>query len=378
MMDSGASVVPDAPLGREPKELQALRRCIIDVDSSGHTLEFNVKAVLFASGEVFWETRPWLPTLYVGVKETGAYELWRNHIKTWSEFWELAGLRPEESWLPGHRAKQSDVPAHMKRFVRQEMGCTTLALVSLLVGESVLGATLLRQRVALQMLGSILCFTATPEYASSLLGDWADQQNPCLEVEVGQRHCPHVLRVFAARRDARQGPPQKAVAAVLAAALREYVKCEGIAKSYKAKLQLLCRHIDERVGDLGWTTNHVKHTQHIQSSSGRKRRLDEDFKEAVVRQALTLHEGSSVGAFLRANEGGDASAAASICNERNSRYLAAMREANAGVQCLSIALDGSKLGQPLEETEVYVCWNADKCVASVALPQVEGMIFQRS
>jgi len=82
MMDSGASVVPDAPLGREPKELQALRRCIIDVDSSGHALEFDVKAVLFASGEVFWETRPWLPTLYVGVKETGAYELWRNHIKT--------------------------------------------------------------------------------------------------------------------------------------------------------------------------------------------------------------------------------------------------------------------------------------------------------
>ena len=79
MADDFARAVPYVPLGRElSAQRQAFRRCINDLDSSGSTLEFDVKAVVYASGEVFGGPRLWLPTLYAGVKETGAHQLWKT------------------------------------------------------------------------------------------------------------------------------------------------------------------------------------------------------------------------------------------------------------------------------------------------------------
>ena len=157
MADDFARAVPYVPLGRElSAQRQAFRRCINDLDSSGSTLEFDVKAVVYASGEVFWGGQVVVADLVRGREGDWRAPALDNHGDKWNGFWELAGLRPAEAWLRGQRSKQDDVPKHAQRFVRQSSSWTALGLVSLLVGESVLGATLRRQSVYMHMLRGFL------------------------------------------------------------------------------------------------------------------------------------------------------------------------------------------------------------------------------
>lgn len=104
--------------------------------------------------------------------------------------------------------------------------------------------------------------------------------------------------------------------------------------------------------------------------SGRNRRLDEDFREEVAKNALALGRASSLGAFLRMAEDGDDSAAGHILEQRLGCYVAICRRYRSAVHWLSVALDGSKVGQPLEDTEVYLTWNGDSERVAVGIPQV--------
>lgn len=125
---SRADVMPEDSVCTERR---AFRQHVCHVDAHDRAVKYGAKATQYNTGEVWWECRQWLPTLYEGNRDTSAITLWKTHHHTWGGFLSLAGMHINEVWLRGRRAKQAGVPDSIRRFVRDEDNCRTAALIAL-------------------------------------------------------------------------------------------------------------------------------------------------------------------------------------------------------------------------------------------------------
>ena len=89
----------------------------------------------------------------------------------------------------------------------------------------------------------------------------------------------------------------------------------------------------------------------------RKRQIDEDFKQASVHVTLQKRRATTAGQWLKADAAchrklGDRWNEADLCS-----YQAACWMTFAKSQTLTVCVDGSRLGNPAEETINYVLWS---------------------
>jgi len=298
--------------------------------------------------------------------------LYRNHALTWHEYWELGGLSPARTWLKGLRAQQDDVPEDLRPCVREATSISTGGIVLLLLGEASVAKRGSRRQRALGMLQAFFIEVLGPVAASTLLAyaSVQDEAQLCRDYDAVHRQCSHSAEAF---KDAwaHAGPPPCQAAVLLWNIFSQSTACEAAKRRLRSIVESVTESIVAAVPELGWSSDVAHAMSHVLGPSGQKRKLDEDFKEAVVKRSLGLGHAHSVHAWLRVSERGDSSSASRVIDESLVRYMAAVREANNNVERLSIALDGSKLGQPLEETEVYLCWNPAAKLCFVAPPQVQ-------
>jgi hypothetical protein len=101
----------------------------------------------------------------------------------------------------------------------------------------------------------------------------------------------------------------------------------------------------------------------------KRRRVDEDLKFSVT--TAMLQDGRATSTAVAARGLGLGRASKKWDNAESLRYQAACwRIAAERVQALCVALDGKRLGQPAEETEVIACWLYPQDVACWAPPMV--------
>lgn len=358
---------------------ETYRQQVRHTDMFGRVVEYALKAWKYSTDVVFWEARQWLPALFHTVRDTSATGLWRSHHFTWEGFFGLADMNDEAVWLRGRRAKQTNVPQDLQCYVRTEDCCSTSAFLLILCGEAVLGTTLVRRWRAEVMAQSFLGLVVEADFATELWRTvWDDTKGGCDIGVDGHGRCEHLqgfIGLIAVQT------PQHRLIKLLEECMKAAPHCKVAHRGLQALTLGVAEHVDGRLETLGWATDNVKHCEHVLAPSGRKRRLDEDFRDEVAKKALRLGHASSMGSFLRVVEGGDSSAAKGILNERLGRYYVVCRKAHVGVERLTVALDGSKLGQPLEETEMYLTWNGDINQSAVGIPQApaggSGLCVQR-
>lgn len=115
--------------------------------------------------------------------------------------------------------------------------------------------------------------------------------------------------------------------------------------------------VDERVGDAAWSCDPLATGEEVvkrEAGEGpcKRARIDKDFQRAVCMMAVASGKADTAQAFARAH---------GFCGnyvQRDSetylyRYMTLTRENFKDERCISISVDGSRVGNPGEETETY-------------------------
>jgi hypothetical protein len=142
--------------------------------------------------------------------------------------------------------------------------------------------------------------------------------------------------------------------------------CTSTVAWYRQLMSTLSATIDTNVhgGRLDVTADI---TRHRIGPSGRKRRLDED---ACLQTALGLNHSHPCSSAAGRHNGVATSTASSFDRRGLVAYMLAAPGHFEGVRHLCITTDGSRVGQPAEETNVYAAWSPDCSRSAWLAPQV--------
>ena len=176
------------------------------------------------------------------------------------------------------------------------------------------------------------------------------QQCPMIH---GQAHCVHMEEVLHDLRD-MSAPEQYRLARALRAAGPLMPCCPAVTLWLRSVIKTIADDIDKSIEGKRNIDDALRvraATQHI----GR-RRVDEDVKREITTSLLASGRANSsrdAARFLRIST---ASAASKWDENEVLVYQATCWHSCVQQKAFSVALDGKRIGQPSEETEVYACW----------------------
>ena len=148
-----------------------------------------------------------------------------------------------------------------------------------------------------------------------------------------------------------------------------YLKCRACCKFINDVCAVLAEHLAQRLQVSGLCENRLKHGIGL-DHRGKRRRVDEDFKAALIDEVLVKRKADGKSAVSMADHITESS-----CREFDRRemqqYLHACWRVFAqpsGVCCLQA--DGARLDQPARETAMHILQNNAMNVACYLPPQV--------
>ena len=107
-----------------------------------------------------------------------------------------------------------------------------------------------------------------------------------------------------------------------------------------------------------------------------------DLKHLLVDDMIKDGRAKNIGWAVRGTLGTAAGQNGGIRTWENNESLAyqwqTQRVCRDGLHSLSVALDGKRLGQPAEETEVYICWTNPADKGFFLRPMVSGHVSPSS
>ena len=104
----------------------------------------------------------------------------------------------------------------------------------------------------------------------------------------------------------------------------------------------------------------------------KRRRIDEDFKSFVINQVVQKKKANSGSAFLRTATSVSPTMTSMWEEEHMAAYQVAMKRGFAAAKQVSVTSDAARLGDPPEETEIFLLWTPQGDCAAVAPPQVQS------
>lgn len=150
--------------------------------------------------------------------------------------------------------------------------------------------------------------------------------------------------------------------------------CHSSKAALGAFIAQLARFIDSRAAklhpELGLKDD-LKRRRLLSVSAGKRMRVDEDYKHQTAVARLVLRDGPNAGRLIKGDDVGCSSSngrhwEAKVCLAHQAACLAAFADSRV----VHLCEDGSRLGDPAEETIVYVVWAACEDLAGFPPPQV--------
>jgi hypothetical protein len=339
-----------------------------------------------ASGRVFWELRRVVDTLGLRTKLCKLVST-QGHL--WKEALEAAGFAWDSHVKASRHAAQASASA-TDALVRDEYGITTEALLMILLfwtgfqrdpgpPRAVLRTFLRRALPEAQP--AQLCFRSIPESCFSMCRAGVVEGSPYCS------HCRQYLAACTGHASMHwhaESLLQLFVFSGGCSALARWLGC--LVAQFAA---LVVAHLDM------FTTTDALKASHLQGPS-KKRRIDEDFKQVVSENVLKEKRATSSAAFLRAAGEIHDSSGRQWDEKMLARYQGDCWASMASSECVVLAQDASRLGEPAEETLMQAafspgvaigCWfppqaisknsnNLDPIVTHTH-PRVNGMLAYR-
>ena len=347
----------------------------------GEEVQYNLKGIRrLSDGRVFWELRQVLEPLHVLTGDYKYLHRWlRQHSNWWFHAMNQFGLLQSEHFLESlkaYRQKKREEPALViPEDARQEYIASTSAVVALCVGLQAIAKTTKVRRRAQAMVRMLFQQLLPQDVLTSNcfpLELEEGRARQCPFFDANHRGCVHTMAVRDRLMDQHGGPPQQNVSDAFAAAASAALECPAAMLWAAELMSTTAPLMDRRLEHAAYTKDVQKALPTLQMCDKRKRRVDEDLRNEIVKNMRGRVRNTQAG--IRAVQ---PDLDAEVAGRWDEKYLlqvqAAGWEVGAGAHIVHVSLDGKRVGQPKEETLVFASWVLPQDVGSWMPPVVPGI-----
>jgi hypothetical protein len=336
------------------------------LSEDGESLEGEVKAWDHGNGHVLWELRRILDGI-LGAASYGPLAEWLGDRKArFAPLFHMAGLHYDQDVIPSRRSAEARIdhyglaecpgPAAQ----HEAYSLTSAGLLVFVRCCIILLRPLLQRRQAKHFLLAIFA-KLVPSDVLADHGNWQPTPEEVEQCDVrpqGQQYCAHMAPLMCQVGACLGTCPQHAMAEFWCGLGSLSGRCMCARQLDKRCVQLLSAMVAQSAPEVAYTRDPTKAVQ-LDAGAGRKRRrVDEDYKAAVISKGLAEGTGSlSSSQFLASQGEMNGRNAARWAGQAAKEYQAAAWLSFSGVQALHYMVDGSRVGQPAREYEVGFAWS---------------------
>ena len=333
----GEALLPDG--GHFPWHLKAWRHEV----AAGYTVLWDLHAV----------------TDCIGIDKSRTSSKW-FHERVDSQFhafWRLMGLEDSDAFIPSvksqkEKARQNGTMLQLHPLSHDEFALTTRGLIGMLFAGQRMW-----KRTALQGAAKMLCLSLLEKVHIQEYGGLRDLQ----EIHAGVRAlcadaragfiCMHLAAARAEVAAAGDLAPQGQCMHFIFALFAVSHECPAAMAKLAECMLYISKAVENGLPAMAYTTDPTK-VDVDQNAAGRKRRrVDEDYKAMVVRDAVAGGRASHTAAFLRADDRySDKNADQWVTDELLS-YQSAGWFAATTAHTVCCCFDAGRVGNPAEQTE---------------------------
>ena len=318
---------------------------------------------------VAWELRRVLLDLSV---EKRCNKWLRDNRSTWEELFEVAGGSWKGSVWPSITAFRATnprkaIPCHF----RDEYQIITRALLVMLFHRAARGRNPESRDKAMKMLESVLGrlnwpppnFSKNPGLVPRVV------TSVCFRDPDNGQMCKHPKYELSQVLNREGLTLLERVVRILEVCLTQAVECHAAGQWYRHLLGLIESFIDENV-PLHAVDDPLQASNVVLEGDSRKRRLDQDLREAIVQTAVEAKRARTPMAFARASGIVAPTAVATWIPKHMGNLRAAMFMSFAGCQNSSLAFSAGRVGSSKEEALLVAACVVEKNLAQWLAPQV--------
>lgn len=335
-------------------------------DECGVARDYPLKCVRYPSGEVDWELRLLFAAMLPHRKKVQAWDLLKKERVMWSKtFTELKldlGAELKASRAAANRSAALGESTNSDK-QRQEFMLSTAGVLCVLLGWALSRHTTsdrarardiligIAERLARPALDSLVWFHALVDEAHALCSASAGADGRC-------QHIAQLQSVFDALV---QDPVAQTLARTMCEIDRRIVAdrllCDATRSLRAALLSKVSGFFDQAVATLERSDPLDEKTPKL-GCMNKRPRIDEDLKRVVATSCVQEGRVASGAAWARATKRVSASSTRSWEHTAMRTYMVAgSRLMKDGVTVLSLVEDASRIGDPAEDTMVYLAWS---------------------
>lgn len=336
------------------------------VDTSGATdagrqVDLVWKAWLYHDGQVFWEFRGPLYRLLSQAKASIKIAKWMKcNEGMLAAVMQQLGLDFSKEVLWSRRAQRASARQQDLQYTREEFCMSTPGVLATLLHWSISRHLNAEKHCSAVMLAALLRKVSDPKHLCQ--DEWQQTMSlrlaaPCCHVKAhGSPCCGHLGEVL---REARPGAGQEpwlALSLGLGKLLQHCSVCPASKLALTSWVSQVAMHLNTRVGELNFECDPSKAS--LLRGAARRLRIDEDYKAAVsmeLAKQKRVHSGSQL---VKATAKHDPSLVLKWQHEQLRKYQAAGHRSFEKSTVVCIAEDACRVGEPKQETMVYICWTA--------------------
>lgn len=329
--------------------------------SSGEEICEEVKCWIYEGGEVLWEIRRFFSMLgYTGRSFDMTLFFKRLHKSSMDA---APVTKAMDGILPSRKALRARHDAADDPHVREEWQIRTEGLFFLL-------SCLVQFRRGSghdRAIDTFRVFVASylPLAGVSELCDFqmtTEEKRSCHACDPAAALCPHAERALDMAEASASLHCKDALAVAILQLASPSSDCPACMAAHCHLLSALAAVIDRGTESFGGAADPLEMHSHTQSTSGkkRKRRYDEDFKAAVSERVVREQRAVSCRAFAKAQGSGICDKTADSWHRSHLQwYQAASWSTFTDSECLSICMDGTRLGHLTQDIFLYSAYSVE-------------------
>lgn len=343
------------------------------VTASNEVAQREWKAHVYDDGAIYWEVRRFILAFLAGGRKdfevAKILRAARGPLTTVLEEW---GLSLDNEILPSFKAASCRGEATMLNAKgRGEWTSSTPGALAWLLHLSCASHRAKSKEQAKALLRGFLVAFASPASAAahSMAEDIKQALSSCQQPPQGHwGSCCHLRIAIDAMLTA--GPAGQMWTNLTKALQHIYLArpvCVASRRLLAGVLQRLCQDVDGKVSDM----QPPKNFSSFSMPQGRKRklRIDEDYKRYLVSEAVAAKRAHCGAQYAKTTGDVHPETARKWDEAHMANYIAAAWHTMGSSTLVSLACDASKVGNPAEETVMFLAWDMESNKAVVLPPQ---------
>lgn len=342
----------------------------------GVFIKYDFKAWAFPDSVVHWEVRCAMQAVMEHLYQKAQFRLahWLRSQRGGHEALLLSfGLQYKSHMFPSQLSCRRRGQSDCLEEVKSEFSSTTVGLLNIFGCFFATQQKKKNELIVRALVESFFAQVISPRRMKDMLISNAHQcQVSCSAAPLEDGWCAHLSSLAERLRAC----PDMATATALFCLQEIYGELLALAEQCcaakaigRAWLRTLAVVIDERMASGSFNVEGVG----LPTRPAKRMRLDSDFKQFISMDGLTEKRAKSGSILLRGNGLADPSVARKWEEQQCVAYQHAARSALSACSVVGVTSDGARLGDPPEETIVYMVYGADVEKGAIAPVQALGV-----